>query len=682
MPLFNSLSRFHLTLAACCLLLLSACAKPSSTKTPDDGPKDTAPASADVGALAPGEPLTLIAAESDDAVEGASDAQVTVVAFLDFQCRFCGEGFSTLQALRTKYSPKQLRIVFKHMPLESHEYAVPAAVVGQVVAMQAGSAAFYQFAQQVFSQQSQLSFENLAKWAEEAGVGQQEYNRRVSEPATLERIIQDVTVARRLGIESTPTFFINGRLVEGAQPQAFFEQMIDQELKLMSDAQGSWSARYQARVAENMRSSLVKTLLGQDPHDYRVPVDDSPTSGPATAPITLVVFSDYECPFCKRGEATLKRVQQAYGQKVRIVFKHLPLDFHESARPAALLASALDIKSGQEAFFSLSRELFERSPQIGPSVLEELGKRHGLSVSEVKAAISGQNTLANQRLERDMFLAEDVMAQGTPHFFINGKRLDGARPFEHFAALIDHELERAQELLARGTHPQDLYAELQKDARSPGAPTRVEHDLVRAGHPLRGPSTAPVTIHVFSDFECPYCRLAEQSLADLVKEYPGKIALVWHDFPLPFHERARPLAQAAHAAYRLGGDAAFWKVHDVIFALEQAEPNLTDESLKSALSDGPWTWERLQTEAPKPEHDAAILADQELAKQLGIDGTPAFVIGNYLVTGARPVEYLRRVVNMTLSEQSTGVQTAAQPGTAAQSGTAAQPSSSSPPGKK
>lgn len=649
MSLLPSLSRFYFTLAVCCLSLLSACEKPSSTRSAQTAQKDKAPASLDVGTLAHGEPLTLISAEADDAVQGASEAPVTVVAFLDFQCRFCAEGFATLETLRTKYPGNKLRIVFKHLPLDSHEYAVPAAVVGQVVALNAGSDAFYQFAKQAFAQQSQISFETLAQWAESAGVSRQDYNRRVSEPVTLERIIQDVTVARRLGVESTPTFFVNGRLVEGAQPQEVFEQMIDEELKLMAAARGSWASRYQARVAENMRSSLVKTLLGQDPHDYRVPVDDSPSTGPATALVTLVVFSDYECPFCKRAEVTLKRVQQTYGEKVRVVFKHLPLGFHESARPAALLASALAIKSGDAAFFSLSRDLFEHSPQLGPSVLEELGARHGLTASEVKAAVGGTNADANRRVERDTFLAEDVMAQGTPHFFINGKRLDGARPYEHFAALIDHELERAHKLLARGVQPQDLYAELQRDAVAPGAPTRIDHKLIPAGHPLRGPSTAPVTIHVFSDFECPYCRLAEQNLAQLLEEYPGKVALVWHDFPLPFHERARPLALAARAAYRLGGDAAFWKVHDAIFALDEQEPRLTDESLKQALGAGALSWERLKIEAVKPEHEAAILADQETAKQLGINGTPALIIGDYLVTGARPTDYLKRVVELTLN---------------------------------
>jgi protein-disulfide isomerase len=601
-----------------------------------------------VGTLAQGEPLTLIATEADDAVQGESQAPVTVVAFLDFQCRFCAEGFSTLQALRAKYSAKKLRIVFKHLPLESHEYAVPAAVVGQVVALHAGSDAFYQFAKQVFTQQSDISFETLAKWAESAGVSPQEYNRRVSQPVTLERIIQDVTAAHRLGIESTPTFFINGRLLEGAQPQEVFEQMIDQELTLMSDAPGPWASRYQARVAENMRSSLVKTLLGQDPGNYRVPVDGSPSTGPATAPVTLVVFSDYECPFCKRAELTLQQVRQTYGQKVRIIFKHLPLGFHESARPAALLASALAIKSGDEAFFSLSRALFEQSPQLGPAVLEKLGKQHGLTAHEVKAALSGEDAGANRRVERDSFLADDVAAQGTPHFFINGKRLEGARPYEHFAALIDYELEHTQELLARGIQPQDLYAELQRDAVSPGAPTRIEHKLSQADHPSRGPTNAPVIIHVFSDFECPYCRLAEQNLAQLSQEYPGKIVVVWHDFPLPFHERARPLAKAARAAYELGGDAAFWKVHDAIFALEEQEPRLADESLRQTLSSGPLSWERLQTEAQKPEFDAAISADQELAKQLGIAGTPALIIGDYLVTGARPTDYLKRIVELTL----------------------------------
>lgn len=651
----HTFARFAGSFALClsCTLSLTACDKGRSTPSSSHLKSEEKPSNAQIGTLMPGEPLTMLAAEADDAVWGEADAEVTLVAFLDFQCRFCAEGFSTLRVLREKYSPRQLRIVFKHLPLEFHEYAVPAAVVGQVVMLDAGPQAFYGFATRTFSEQGQISFENLAKWAGEAGVDRDTYNRHVAQPEMLERIIQDVSVARRLGVEATPTFFVNGRLIAGAQPQALFDAAISEELRVMHEAHGPWANRYRQRITHNLRSSLVATLLADDPHDYLVPIDGSPSVGDATAPVTLVVFSDYECPFCKRAELTLDKVRQHYANQVRIVFKHLPLAFHESARPAALLASAVQAKSGDAAFFALSRELFAASPELGSSTLRELGKKHGLSAIEVDAALDGKDPRAAERLRRDAFVAEDVMAEGTPHFFINGKRLSGARPYDHFAALIDHELARASKLLEQGIPSDEIYVAVQKDAQAPGAPKRIEHHLSSRTHPTRGPSNAPVVIHLFSDFECPYCRLAEQNLTELIARNPGKIRVVWHDFPLPFHERALPLARIGRAAYELSGDDAFWRVHDAIFALDQEKPRLDEADLSRAPELKSLPWDQISAAAHQAD-PAWLTVDQAAAKELGISGTPAMVMGDYLVTGARPVQYLERVLELIGSDAEAG----------------------------
>ncbi len=264
-------------------------------------------------------------------------------------------------------------------------------------------------------------------------------------------------------------------------------------------------------------------------------------------------------------------------------------------------------------------------------------------------AIEGKDAAANRRLELDGRVAEDVVARGTPHFFINGKRLDGARPFEHFKALINHGLRRARTLIDEGIKPDQVYDHLQAEARSPGAPTKVEAELPITGRPARGPEDAQVIVHVFSDFECPYCRLAEQNLNELEQLYPKQLRIVWHDFPLPFHERALPLARAGHFAYRTGGSKLFWQLHGAIFALDRDEPRLSDAALETIASHLKIDWDKMSAAMNDDALDLKILADQQLAEGLGIRGTPALFIGDYLVTGAKPTEHLVRVVELVLA---------------------------------
>ena len=632
--------------------LNSSCGSSSSAEAIDPSTREAEPRpTAPVGALAEGEPLTLLPIEADDSVFGSQRAAVTLVGFLDFECRFCAQGFSTLLELREKYDPEQLRIVFKHLPLEFHEHAVPAAAVGQVVQLESGPDGFLKFAKEAFANQDQLTLDNLARWAEHAGVDRETYNNKVSDPTLLERIISDVQVAGRLGVEATPTFFVNGRIIGGAQPIEVFQSVITDELSAMQGPDATWAKRYQARIAKNMGQSLVEALLEEDPHDYKVPIEGSPTTGPATAPVTIVEFSDYQCPFCKRAESTVERVEKNYGDRVRLVFKHLPLPFHELARPAALLAAAVQSKKGDAAFFSISRDLFSKSPELGRSTLIELGTKHGLDKDEVIAAIEGEDEQAVKRLQADAQLADDVVARGTPHFFINGKRLSGARPYEHFSALIDYEIKRAQALLGQGVPAQEIYGRLQRDARSPGAPKKLEVEVPIEGRPVRGPSSAKIAVHVFSDFECPYCRLAEQNIAQLEQQFPNQLKIVWHNFPLPFHERALPLARAAQYAFEKKGSSAFWAVHDEIFALDEDQARLSAEDLKDVFFKLGLDARQLSDVMETEQNDDRVLADQALADSVGIRGTPAFIIGGYLVTGAKPTSYLARAVELAIADQ-------------------------------
>jgi protein-disulfide isomerase len=195
---------------------------------------------------------------------------------------------------------------------------------------------------------------------------------------------------------------------------------------------------------------------------YRVPLGDSPARGGSAARVTMVVFSEFQCPFCARVTGAVDRVLEAYGQDVRLVWKHRPLPFHDRATPAALAAEAA---REQGKFWEMHDRLFANQRALGGPELEAHARALGLDLGRWRAALDSPRTRA--RLDADAALADQLGVQGTPTFFINGRPLVGAQPFERFKTMVDEEVKKAEALLARGTPRAKLYETLMKDARMP-----------------------------------------------------------------------------------------------------------------------------------------------------------------------------------------------------------------------
>jgi protein-disulfide isomerase len=157
--------------------------------------------------------------------------------------------------------------------------------------------------------------------------------------------------------------------------------------------------------------------------------------GPATAPITIVEFSDFECPFCQRVQPNLKPIRDQYGDRIRWVYKHYPLDFHSKAKPAAYAAMAAH---QQGKFWEFSKELWAKQNYLSDELYQQIAKSLKLDMVKFKAD-SGNATL-RKNVATDMADGVKVGVQGTPFFLINGKPLSGAQPTEAFVELIEAEL--------------------------------------------------------------------------------------------------------------------------------------------------------------------------------------------------------------------------------------------------
>src|SRR5438093_684274 len=157
--------------------------------------------------------------------------------------------------------------------------------------------------------------------------------------------------------------------------------------------------------------------------------------GGAKAPVTIIEFSDYQCPFCGRAESTVDEVMKHYGNKVRLVYRDFPLPMHAQARPASEAASCAN---AQGKFWEYHATLFANQTALGEDQLKEYAKNVGLDAAKFDQCLKDKPFKA--AIDKDVADGEKVGVNGTPAFFINGRMLSGALPFDKFKEVIDEEL--------------------------------------------------------------------------------------------------------------------------------------------------------------------------------------------------------------------------------------------------
>lgn len=603
-----------------------------------------------------------------DPTWGSPTAPVTLVEFADFQCPYCARAAVTLSELRRTYGPDKLRIVWKHDPLPFHEHARQAADLGAGIFAVGGSEAFFAYVDNLYAmlldRDNRADFPTLAIGA--AATAAEKVPARFAGRALMDaaegpgsqKVDADLALAEKAGVKGTPAFFVNGVLISGAQPVDAFKKVIDDELAAASDAEAHGTARtalYATRLADNVRAGrnerkgdVAKAPEVPDTTVWRVPVGTSPVRGKSSALVTIVAFSDFQCPFCRKASGTLAELTRKYGDKLRIVYKHNPLPFHEHAEPAAELSMEVYKRKGNDAFWKVHDALFALDAQhMGEQDLEEVGKNAGLDARTVASVIEKKKHAAEIQIDQD--LAEDLDATGTPTFFVNGRKLTGAQPVEKFSALIDEQLGIAEAKVSAGTPAASVYDALMKTAKAGASLETKTPPAVTSSNPTRGAAKGTVTLQLFSDFQCPFCRRVEPTLADLEKAFPGVIKVVWHNRPLPMHANAEAAAEAALEARKQKGDAGFWKMHDLMFA---DQDGLDRQGLEAKAEKAGLDLARFRAALDQGTHRAEVEADGKIADGLDIKGTPGILVDDYFVSGAQPLAQFKRAVRMALEKKS------------------------------
>ena len=164
-----------------------------------------------------------------EAIWGKKDAPVTIVEFSDFQCPFCSRGNETIEKLKKEYGTSKIKVVFKHYPLPMHPEAKPASEASLCVNEQS-SDKFWKFHDLLFANQQRLKEENLMEYAKKVGVDMKKFEDCFKSKKYASHVEKNMAEGQKLGVDSTPSFFVNGQPIRGARPIADFKEIIDEQL--------------------------------------------------------------------------------------------------------------------------------------------------------------------------------------------------------------------------------------------------------------------------------------------------------------------------------------------------------------------------------------------------------------------------------------------------------------------
>jgi protein-disulfide isomerase len=415
--------------------------------------------------------------------KGGQQPKITLIEFADFQCPFCARAKNTLDELLKTYKD-DLEIVFRHFPLPFHSNAMPAAIAA-VAADQQGK--FWEMHDKLFANQQNLDAASLEKYAQEIGLDMTRFKAALASPQTKAVVEADRKQVDQFAVQGTPSFFVNGRAFSGAYPLESFKMVLDEELK-KADAKLRAGTPRGEIYAAIIKDGLAKREMPKEQarpgepsptETYKAEIKGAPVKGAKDALVTIVQFADFQCPFSSRVQSTIDKIMAEYKGKVRVAWRNKPLPFHDNAKPAAIAAMAAN---QQGKFWPMHAILFKNQHNLDAASLEKYAKEIGLNMTKFKAALRDRKL--QDSVEADAAMGDRLGARGTPAFFINGKFLSGAQPFENFKSRIDEELKHAQKLVAGGTPKANVYAVILKDARAEvakpapdaPAPSQAEQD--------------------------------------------------------------------------------------------------------------------------------------------------------------------------------------------------------------
>ncbi|MET0412850.1 MAG: thioredoxin domain-containing protein [Polyangiaceae bacterium] len=574
--------------------------------------------------------------EADDAVFGLPSALVTAVVFVDYLEPASARALRVLESVRQE-QPGTLRYVVKQRPGCGHEYSRASARAALALLTLAGPSAFWSFQEQLIAYQDRVTPAFLRAAAERAGLAAARLP-ALADPRFEARLERDEALASALRVDAgEPVVFVNGARLDGWISARELEAAVSRELVPVRALKARWQRDalvYEQRVQENVRGwpepeprERPDPALFPDPTIYAVPVGDSPSEGPPDAPVTIVELGDLGSACSKGIQPALARARARYGERVRVVFKHLTW-YDDDDRAANFLEHARALR-GNDGFLDARRALWEVAPNPGDADLERLALQLGLDAQDALQAV--HDGRYRGRIERDLALADELGVHWEPSLFVNGRYLTD-RQIDQLEPLIDEGLRVASALEAAGTARAGVY-----DAIIAGAPARPAQKLepldAPKNLPFRGDDSAPIVLQVFASYRSIAC-WSPRELERLRFEHPRQLKIVYWPLAAPPGDEVTDGAWRVHEAvleaYEQIGNAGFWHMAKGICRSASLPSN--DELVDYAGSIGldvPRFRSALRDRRHRPQIEAAGI----VARLYELEGQRSFIVNGQRIKG-------------------------------------------------
>jgi protein-disulfide isomerase len=623
---------------------------------------------------------------ADAPFTGPKNAAVSIVVFEDFECPYCKKATDMVAKVTAKF-PKETRFVLMNFPLARHKGAQVAAEAG-IEAMAQGK--FGSLKTKMFANARKITKENIVKWGAELGMDGTKLKAALDSKKHEKAIKRQLMAGRRLGIRGTPTILVNGRKFnmrgKPAQLEASLVAMVKEELSIIKKRRIPAARAYATLTRGGVRNLAAlaapkgnkkgrgkkrakpRTRKVVDPNVvYKVERDFTKEAwkGSKKPLVTILEFSDYQCPYCGRGEATMKEVLAKYKDDVQVVFMHNPLRFHKMAKPASNAAIEVMKQKGLAAFWKFHDHIFANRKGINPANLEkwaiELAK---VDVPKFKKAMESKAHEA--AITDQMKFGAKFGVRGTPAFFVNGYFVSGARPFKSFKVIIDREIAKAKKVIAAGQATRNNYYTFIMKTAAPKVkhieqkiparkkrPPRPRLDTTKTykidinGLPFFGDPNAPVVMAIGFDVQCPYCSKIMAIIAKLMdgegdfKGYKTGLKVVLLHYPLPFHKDAQLAHEAMQEVFNQKGPAALYKFVKLLGVNSRKLPRTVLDKHAQAVG---VDMAKFKIALDKNTHKDMVKKTALAARTIGVMGTPAVYLNGKSVRG-RGVAIYRKLID-------------------------------------
>lgn len=361
------------------------------------------------------------------------EGKIIIEEFSDFQCPFCKRVVPTIQQVKQEYG-NQVEVVYKHFPLSSiHPNAQKAAEASEC-ALDQGK--FWEMHDKLFENQQALDDASLKRYAADLGLDASKFNICLDSGEKSAKVLAEFNEGRQKGVTGTPTFFINGQKIVGAQPFTNFKAIIDTALSGEAPAQPT------------QPSQPTEPAQPTPTAEARVSIDDDPVKGSEDAKVVIVEFGDFQCPFCSRFYSqTLPSIESEYIDtgKVKLVYRDYPLSFHAQATPSAEASECAD---EQGMFWEFHDKVFDNQGAMSVDNYKAWAAELGLDTEQFNDCVDSRKY--QSEVVQDFSDGSASGVRGTPGFIIGvlqedgqtvvGQSIRGAQPYANFKAAIDQEL--------------------------------------------------------------------------------------------------------------------------------------------------------------------------------------------------------------------------------------------------